>query len=103
MTKKQRERFLAKVRELLLSLGATQNGDEFILQTKAGELWLFPTSDSIKGLGTVFTRFADPDAAHQLVECNPSSGKWNHFFFEKQQTAESAIEELEFQLRKVIS
>ena len=102
MTKKQRERFLAKVKELLLSLGATQKGDEFTLQTKAGDLWLFPTPNSTKGLGTVFTRFADPEAARQLVDCNPYSGKWNHFFFE-QQTVEAAIEELEFQLRKVIS
>ena len=102
MTKKQRERFFAKVKELLLNLGATQNGDEFKLQTKAGELWLLPTPNSIKGLGIVFTRFADPKAARQLVPCNPYSGKWNHFFFEKQ-TVESAIEELEFQLRQVIS
>ena len=37
MTKKQRQLFLAKTRELLLSLGATQNGDDFILQTEAGK------------------------------------------------------------------
>jgi hypothetical protein len=101
MTKKERQRFLAKVREVLLSLGATQNGDDFTLQTKAGKLWLLPTSNSIKGLGTVFTRFADPAAARHLVDCNPYSGKWNHFFFERQ-TVDSAIEELEFQLRKVL-
>jgi hypothetical protein len=102
MTKKQRQLFLAKVTELLLSLGATQNVNEFTLQTKAGKLTLFPTPNSIKGLGIVFTRFADPKAAHQFVPCNPYSGKWNHFFFEKQ-TVESAIEELEFQLKKVLA
>lgn len=82
MTKKQRQLFLAKVNELLLSLGATQNGDEFVLQTKAGKLKLFPHTSETAELGTVFGRFDDPKAALKLVPCNPYSGKWNHHFFD---------------------
>ena len=101
MTKKQRQLFLAKTRELLLGLGATQNGDDFILQTKAGKLTLFPTPNETIGLGTVFTRFDDLKAALQFVPCNRFSGKWNHHFFDGW-TVETAIQELDFQLRKVI-
>jgi hypothetical protein len=102
MTNKERQLFLAKVNELLLSLGATQHGDDFILQTKTGKLTLFPTPNETIGLGTVFGRFDDPKAALKLVPCNPYSGKWNHHFFDEW-TVESAMAELEFQLRKVIS
>ncbi len=39
MTKKQRQQFIEKAKELLLSLGAKQTGDDFILDTRVGRLW----------------------------------------------------------------
>jgi hypothetical protein len=101
MTKKQRQLFFAKVRELLHSLGATQDGDDFILQTKVGKLTLFPHTSKTAELGTVFGRFDDPKAALKLVPCNPYSGKWNHHFFDGW-TVETAIQELDFQLRQIL-
>ncbi len=100
--KKQRERFLAKAKALLLDLGAVLEGEEYILQTSVGGLKLHPTENMSEGLGTVFTRFDDPKAARRLVDCNQFSGKWNHHFFSGW-TVETAIEELVFQLRRVMA
>ena len=102
MTKKQRQLFLSKVTALLLSLGAEQNGDNFTLQTKAGRLTLHPSKNETIGLGTVFTRFNDPQAARQLVDCNRFSGKWNQHYFDAW-TVETAVEDLTFQLDKVLA
>ena len=99
--KKQRELFLAKVKELLLSLGAQQEDDHFILQTKVGKLTLYLSENRTEGLGTVFTRFDDEKAARQLVDCNPFSGKWNHHYFDGW-TVETAVENLSFWLGKVL-
>jgi hypothetical protein len=99
--KKQRQRFIAKVTALLLDLGAEPRDYEFALNTKAGLLKLHPTENHVEGLGTVFTRFEDPQAARKLVGCNPYSGKWNHHFIAGW-SVESALEELAYQLRKVL-
>ena len=102
MTKKQRDRFLAKVRDLLLSLGATQNGDEFTLQTKAGELWLFPTPNSTRDWASFSPVLPIPKPlTNSLTAIRPAAS--GIIFSLRKQTVESAIEELEFQLRKVIS
>ena len=85
MTKKERQRFVRKVSELLLSLGAKQEGSEayrFTMQTRAGLLRLHPDEGDTIGLGTLFTRFDDPQAARQIVVCNQFSGKWNHHYFD---------------------
>ncbi len=100
--KRQRERFLAKARELLIELGAEPDGDGFVLQTGAGRLVLSPVEHRGEGLGTVFGRFDDPQAARRLVDCNPFSGKWNHHYFGGW-TAETAIADLSAELRKVMS
>ena len=102
MRKKDRERFVAKAKALLLDLGAEQSGDGFILQTKAGKLTLHPSKNETIGLGTVFTRFDDPQAARQLVDCNPFSGKWNFHYFDGW-TVETAIDDLSAQLRTVLT
>jgi hypothetical protein len=105
MTKKQRQLFLTKVTQLLLSLGAKQDGSEayrFTLQTKAGLLRLHPDEGHTIGLGTLFTRFDDPTAARQLVDCNKFSGKWNHHYFDGWDV-ETAIVDLTCRLNKVIS
>ena len=99
--KKQRQQFLSKVTALLLDVGAEPRDYEFALQTKAGLLRIFPTENMTEGLGTVFTRFEDPQAARQLVGCNPHSGKWNFHFFNGW-SIESALNELAFQLRRVL-
>ena len=73
MRKSERQRFVRKVTELLLSLGAKQDDGEtyrFTLQTKAGVLHLHPDESQTTGLGTLFTRFDNPQAARQIVDCN---------------------------------
>ena len=105
MRRKERQRFVKKAIALLLSLGARQDDGEpyrFTLETKAGCLRLHPDEHRITGLGTVFTRFDDPQAARQLVECNPYSGKWNFHFFDGW-TVETALADLTYRLRKVLT
>lgn len=101
MRKKDRERFVRKVTELLLSLGAEQDGDRFTLETKVGRLALHPTENVTEGPGTVFSRFDDVQAARTLVDCNKFSGKWNFHYFSGW-TVETAIADFEFQLKKVL-
>ena len=100
MTKKQRQLFLKKAKELLLSLGAVQEEDRFTMQTKVGRLQLHPRDDETIGLGTVFARFDDHKAAKKLVDSNPFSGKWNFHFFHGW-TVETAMGELSYWLNKV--
>jgi hypothetical protein len=105
MRKKERQQFVHKVIQLLLSLGAKQDAGEnyrFTLQTKAGILRLHPDENQTSGPGTLFTRFDDPATARQLVDCNPFSGKWNHHYFDPW-NVEMAITDLTFWLGKVIS
>lgn len=102
MTKKQRQLFVAKAKALLLDLGAKQRGDDFTLQTKAGKLILHPDENDTIGLGTVFTRFDDPQAARQLVDCNRFSGKWNFHYFDGW-TVETAMDDLSDQLKGVLA
>jgi hypothetical protein len=104
MQAKERRRFVRKITRLLLSLGAKQDGDDnyrFTLETKAGRLRLHPDVDQREGPGTVFGRFDNPEAARQLVDCNRFSGKWNHHYFSNW-SVESAINDLCFQLKKVL-
>jgi hypothetical protein len=100
--KKQRQQFIVRVTAMLLDLGAEPLDYEFVLQTKAGRLKLHPTENHAEGLGTVFTRFDNPEVARQLVNCNPFSGKWNFHFFDGW-TVDAAIQELAFQLNKVLA
>lgn len=100
MTKNQRQLFLAKVKELILSLGAEEQGDDFILQTRAGLLTLHLDENGTIGLGTVFSRFDDPLTAVQLVDCNRFSGKWNFHFFDGW-TVKAAVDDLSVRLKTV--
>jgi len=99
--KKQRQQFIAKVTALLIDVGATPGDFDFALQTKAGLLKLFLSENHAVGLGTVFGRFDDPQAAKQLVACNPHSGKWNFHYFDGW-CVESAILDFAYQLQKVL-
>ena len=101
---KQRQLFLTKAVKLLLDLGAQQDGepDRFTMPTKAGILRLHPDDHQTEGLGTVFTRFDDPQAARQLVNCNPHSGKWNHHYFGGW-TVEATLTDLSTQLRRILT
>lgn len=103
--KKDRKQFIDKVAQLLLSFGAIQDGSEhypFTLTTNAGPLRLHLDVEQSDGLGTVFTRFDDPQTAKKLVDCNQYSGKWNHHYFDGW-TVETALADLSFQLKKVVS
>ncbi len=100
-TKKIRQRFLAQAKQLLFDLGATQEGDDFVLQTRAGRLKLYPSNYEGEILGTVFSRFDDPQAARQFVDCNRFSGKWNFHYFHGW-TVETAIADLKSWLRRVL-
>jgi hypothetical protein len=103
MRKQERERFVKLATQLLLDLGAQQSdwiGYEFAIRTKVGLLHLLVKENTTQGPGTVFTRFDDPEAARESVDCNPASGKWNHFYFEG--TVEEAIENLSFWLRRIM-
>ena len=103
MRKKERQRFVKQAVQLLLSLGAKQDGSEayrFTLQTKAGCLHLHPDENRTGGPGTLFTRFDDPQAARQLVDCNQFSGKWNHHYFDGWDV-DTAIADLTYWLNKV--
>ena len=105
MRKTERQRFVRKVTELLLSLGAKQDGSEayrFTLQTKAGCLRLHPDENRTTGPGTLYGCFDNPQAARQIVDCNQFSGKWNHHYFDPWDV-ETAIIDLTFWLGKVIS
>ena len=102
MRKQDRDRFVEKVTALLLELGAEQVEDRFILQTKVGELSLRPEPNRAVGLATVFTRFDNPQAARQFVQCNPFSGKWNHHYFDGW-TVETALADFTSSLRMVLA
>ena len=102
MKARTRKIFLAKARKLLLDLGAKQEGNEFILQTRAGRLKLHPSEYEGEEVGTVFGRFDDPTAARQVVDCNRFSGKWNHHYFDGW-SVEAAIDDLAWQLRKLFA
>jgi hypothetical protein len=102
LTQKYRNLFLEKIRSLLLSLGAEQQSDDFLLQTKAGKLTIHPDPHETEGLGTVFARFDDPQAALKLVGCNKFSGKWNFSYF-CGWTVETAVEDYRNQLKKVLA
>ena len=99
----ERERFVKSAKKLLLDLGAEQSerlAYEFAVQTKAGILRILVTENTTTGPGTVFTRFDNPEAARELVDCNPHSGKWNHFYFDE--TVDQAIGNLTFWLKQVL-
>ena len=101
--KKRRELFLAEAKQLLIDLGAQQVGDGYILHTKAGRLTLHPDDHDYAGeVGTVFSRFDNPQAARRFVDCNPHSGKWNHHYFNGW-TVETAIADLASQLRRILT
>ena len=105
MRKRDRQRFVREVTQLLLRLGAKQDGSEacrFTLQTKAGVLRVHPEENRTSGPGTLFTRFDDPQAARQLVDCNRFSGKWNQHYFDGW-SVETAVADLAFQLNKVLA
>ena len=100
MTDKQL--FVAKVTELLVSLGAEpRQGDEFILQTRVGRLTLRPIVSQGDGLGTVWGRFDDLQAARELVPCSPFNGEWFHHYFGRW-TVETALADLLAELQMVL-
>ena len=101
MTRKPRQLFLARVKILLLDLGAEQHDDDFVLQTNAGRLTICPTADQRTGLGTVVARFDDPHAARRLVDCNRLSGRWHHHYSDAW-AVETAIDNLSAWLGKVL-
>ena len=80
------QQFLTRVIELLKTVGAVETDStyRFTLDTKAGRLALHPDQNETTGLGTIFTRFDDPQRAVAILgqSVNPYSGKWNHHYFD---------------------
>ena len=102
MRKAERQRFVGEATALLLNLGAVQQDDDFVMQTKAGRLTLHPEAEKRREwLGTVYAVFDDPQAARQLVDCNRFCGKWNHYYL-NDWTVETALYDLAYQLGKVL-
>lgn len=102
MRKKERERFIKKATQLLLTIGAKQQEDGLILQTQAGILTIHVRENITDGPGTVFARFDDAKAARLLVGCNQLSGKWNHHYFAGW-TVETALLDLSYQMKTVMA
>jgi hypothetical protein len=107
MRKRDRERWAKKVEALLKSLGAesTEHHYPWRLETPAGLLRLIidpHTGRGVKGPGTVFARFDDPEQARRRVWCNPHSGKWNHHYFSGWDV-EMSLTDLKCQLEKVMT
>lgn len=105
ITPKQRRLFFTQAVKLLIDLGAQHEDgepDRFTLPTKVGLLRLHTAMHHSDGLGTVFTRFDDPQTAQRSVGCNPYSGKWNHHYFEGW-TVEAALEHFSAQLKRILA
>ena len=105
MRKQERQRFVKKVTQLLLDMGASKTGARFTpSRCRPGQVVCcsIPMRTSFDGLGTLYTCFDDPQAARQLVDCNRFSGKWNHHFFDGW-TVETALHDLSVQLRRVLA
>jgi hypothetical protein len=102
---KQRQQFLAKIIELLQSVGAVETDStyRFSLETKAGRLTLHPDPNDTMGIGNVFTRFDDPPRAVAILgqAVNQHSGKWNHHYFDGW-SVEAALADFEIQIRTVL-
>lgn len=96
-SKAERRRFYETVVERLLALGATTCrtgeilGNEYLLETALGTLWIWPDKTCIdRGIlvGTVFCRFGDVARTCERLNprkrlgegLNPYSGKWNFHF-----------------------
>jgi hypothetical protein len=99
--RKPHQQFIQKAKALLLSLGAKQHDNDFVLQTKAGRLTLRLVSTDTTGLGSVFARFDDPQRAGRMVNCNRLSGRWNHHYVDGW-TVETAIDGLSSRLKMVL-
>lgn len=107
MNKHEQERFVKEANALIENLGGTisfrNEQVSWRLETKVGSLLLWVEVQDwrqIDGPGMVFTRFDNPMNAKKLVDCNPFSGKWNHYFFDGW-TVKDALEHLDFELRKI--
>lgn len=113
MRQRDRDRFVKKANALIDSLGAIRIDGTAYLETKAGRLTIRVDDAKYQtnGLGTVFTHFHEPKRALDVVwgahenpvhsSVNPHSGKWNFHYF-SEWTVIDALEDLEYQLRKVM-
>lgn len=99
MRKQERERFGIAANNLIEQFGAEENTDsssyDWWWVTRFGVLVLTVNIAERhgRGLGSVMTRFEEPQQAIEMG-CNPVSGKWNHYYFEGV-TIEQALENLE--------
>ena len=97
----EKELFIAKIAELLIGLGAEQQGGEFVLKTNVGRLILRVEPNKGEGLGTVVGHFDDRAAAKERVPCSPFDGTWlNHYF--AGWTVEAALSHFLSELRMVL-
>jgi hypothetical protein len=78
-SKAMRAAFAREITALFAAEGAVKVDDVFHtleLQTIVGVLQIRVDGDWL----TVFGRFVDIEAAREIVDINPHSGKWNHHY-----------------------
>lgn len=100
-----------KVRALMESLGAEpidppvgDSFEEWTLETQVGQLRI--TLFTIEQFALeLYSRFAEPRRAAQVVGCNPSSGKWN-WHPSRNDVDEDAqslwIEQIQYQIQRLL-
>lgn len=106
MTKRDRQRFANRARDIILAKGARQTHQhttaenrthyEFEYDSKFGPLRIsvYPRDTQAGGPGDVMTRFEFPKVAHPATDCNRYSGKWNRHYFDPW-TVENALADIE--------
>src|SRR5690242_18111188 len=99
-TKRDRERFAKRIRELLTDCGA-RPGDgmyEWEFTTPHGLILFSVVESSGNDLAWIAGRFDNVESG-KAFGANPYSGKWNHHYFGA--NVQTAIDDFAWQLRRV--
>jgi hypothetical protein len=92
MALREQKKLFCLVKEWLATLRATRCESLFYQYTLNTPVGVLHVSCSEGNIGSIFTRFDQPQRARTKTNCNPNSGKWN-FHFGKGYRAERAFRE----------